>query len=176
MTNSDFLEDAFLGLSFAIKLWNYMLNGQIKKEEFDIDLTVVDGKSIVPLLGNQFNTTEDLIIATEHMMSISFGVAANILWECVNEKGVYSAANLSEHLTTQEQKLAGFTYMLRCCFAHGPAIPKWMMCKKYQIQYKVGNKIIDLSQLNNKIFQYEDIGGFDTLWILKSEMHFLNMI
>jgi hypothetical protein len=176
MSDSDHLETAFLNLSFALKLWHYASKGLIKKDEFDIDLNIKDGNSIVVLTGTQFDSDNDIILATENMISINFGVTANILWECINEKGQYTSRKLHNSLITNEQKLAGFTYMLRCCFAHGPANLRWKMDKQYLIQYKVGNRFIDLSKLNNKDFAYMDIGGYDTLWILKVELKSLGMI
>ncbi|MCL6613709.1 MAG: hypothetical protein K6U03_03655 [Firmicutes bacterium] len=183
MNNLEYLETAFHQLSFAIKLWNYAREGLIDKDKFDINLTVEDDEDRIVLLENEFNTYDDIILATENAISTFFGITANVLWECINERGIYSPprTKLPDPLVTPEQKLVGFAYMLRCCFAHGPAIPKWHITdKKYRTQYIIGNKLVDLTKFGNigdeNVFNYRDIGGYETLWILKHELMKLNII
>ena len=53
----DHIETAFLQLSFAIKLCNYLDIHSIDKEKFDIALTIKDESNCVCLLENEFETS-----------------------------------------------------------------------------------------------------------------------
>ena len=168
----DHINTAFLQLSFAIKLWNFLDEHPIDKEKFDIDLTIQDPGNCVCLSGGEFHTYQDLQIASENNISIAFGAAAITLWEAIRERGSVSTKQLDPK-GSQKDSLATLSYMLRCCFAHGTAAPVWSIRdKKYRMQYHVGNKTIDLSAIKDRqVFDYQSIGGYETLWLLKAEAH-----
>ena len=84
--NLDLVETAFVQLSFAIKLWHFLDVHPIDKEAFDIALTVEDEGSRVCLPHNEFASYDAIRVASEHNISICFGVAANTLWEAMREK------------------------------------------------------------------------------------------
>ncbi len=177
MGSIDYIETAFLHLSFALKLQNYLDNHPINKDEFDIDLTYCTPNSIVVLNSNEFNTDDDLKLVLENNLTMCYGCAAITLWEAVEEKGIYTPARLPEPLSTEEEEISGLIYMIRCCFAHSPALPKWVIKNdKYRTTYKTGNKTIDLSNLNGNSFSYDSIGGFETLYFLKNEAKSRKMI
>lgn len=171
------IETAFHQLSFAIKLWNYTDLEKIDKEAFDIDLTIQEVNNCVVLLGNEFKTYTDLIIASENNISICFGAASLTLWEAIREKTNYEPKSLDPQ-ADKKQNLASLSYMIRCCFAHGTAAPVWSIYnQKYKTQYNIGNKTVDLSQVTNgQAFDYSSIGGYETLWILKNEAEAQQML
>jgi hypothetical protein len=166
----DHIETAFLQLSFAIKLWNYFDTNQIDKEKFDIDLTIQDKDNCVCLSSGEFRTYDDLILASENNISIAFGAATITLWEAIREHSAIVTKQLNPN-SCQKHLLAALSYMLRCCFAHGTAAPVWSIRdKKYKILYRLGNKSIDLSTFTNgQAFDYQSIGGYETLWLIKDE-------
>ncbi len=168
----DHIETSFLQLSFAIKLWNYLDVHPIDKDAFDIALTIQSPGNCVCLQHGEFHTYEDLQLAAENNISIAFGSAAVTLWEAIREHSALTARHLNP-TANQQENLAALSYMLRCCFAHGTAAPKWsILDPKYRVQYRVGNKIIDLSQIaDGQIFDYTSIGGYETLWFLKDESY-----
>jgi len=171
------IETAFHQLSFAIKLWNYTDLGNIKKDEFDINLTIQDNNNCVVLHENEFDTYNDLIIASENNISICFGAASLTLWEAIHEKMNCKPKQLNPE-TDEEQNLASLSYMIRCCFAHGTAAPIWSIYdNKYRTKYKVGRKVIDLSAVSNgQAFDYSCIGGYETLWLLKNKAEARQML
>ena len=173
----NYIETAFLQLSFSIKLWNYINTNQIDKNSFDIDLTISDNYNCIVLPDNQFLTYSDLILASENNISICFGVAAITLWEAIRDKNGLIAKNLNP-IADKEQNLASLSYMIRCCFAHGTALPIWSIYnEKYKVKYTIGKKIIDLSTITEKqLFSYSDIGGYETLWVLKHEAKMKGML
>lgn len=162
------LETAFLQLSFALKVWNYFDTNRFDKEEFDISLTVEDNIGRVCLPHNEFATFDDLLLATENNVSISFGVAAITLWEALKERNNYTTSAINPS-SSPEQMLASLSYMLRCCFAHGTTVPRWTTTPKYRVIYSVGSKRIDLRNVDGLPFDYSAIDGFETLWLLRAE-------
>ncbi len=169
-SNYDHINTAFLQLSFAIKLWRFLDAHPLSRRDFDIDLTITDPGNCVSLPANEFATYQDIQIAGENNFSICFGAASITLWEAIREKNSYSPGSLQPS-KNQDHRLAALSYMIRCCFAHGPATPVWSITNnKYKIKYRVGNKIIDLSSITDKQpFDYLSIGGYETLWMLRDE-------
>jgi hypothetical protein len=177
MKNADHIETAFLHLAFALKLWHFFSSTPPDKEVFDIALTVDTPGSRVCLPHGQFERIDDLIIATENNINICFGAVAITLWEALNETDKYKPGKLPTPLNTQEEKIAALVYMIRCCFAHGMAIPKWeIRDRKYRIVYKIGNKTVDLTLLDGQVFSYDSIGGYETLWFLRYELENKGML
>ncbi|MEO7863412.1 MAG: hypothetical protein ABIU05_23845 [Nitrospirales bacterium] len=168
---------AFLQLSFAIKLRTFLKEHPIDKDKFDIDLTIQSPGNCVVLPGGEFHTYQDLQLASEHNITIAFGAAAITLWEAIREHSSISTKTLNPQ-AGQGESMAALCYMLRCCFAHGTAAPVWVIHdKKYKITYRIGNKTIDLSAINDgQPFDYESIGGYETLWWLKVEAQACKLI
>jgi hypothetical protein len=162
------LETAFLQLSYAIKLWHYFYTNRFDKELFDIPLTVEYEAGRVCLPQNEFATFDHLLVATENNISICFGAAAITLWEALKERNGYSTSKIDPSHSPNEM-LASLSYMLRCCFAHGTAVPRWQIKEKFRVIYKVGNKSIDLRGVDGLPFEYPAIGGFETLWHLRAD-------
>lgn len=166
----DHIDTAFLQLSFAIKLWHFLDEHPIEKENFDIALTIEDPGNRVCLAHNEFKTYQDLQLAAENNISICFGAAAITLWEAIREHSGWSSGRLNPN-NSRSENLAALSYMIRCCFAHGTACPVWSIKgSKYKTVYCVGNKTIDLSNIADKQpFEFPSIGGYETLWHLKAE-------
>ena len=166
----DLVDTAFLQLSFAIKLWHFLDDHPIDKDAFDIALIVEDEGSRVCLPHNEFESYDAIKVASEHNISVCFGVAANTLWEAMRVNSNLESRQLNPD-ADKASNIASLTYMVRCCFAHGPAAPVWQIQnEKYKTQYRIGNKVIDLRGIDNGTpFDYALIGGYETLWFLKAE-------
>lgn len=163
----DFVEEAFLQLSFAIKLWNFPDVHPIDKNEFDVEIKVIDKDSRICLPANQFKSYDDIKIASENNLSICFGIAANTLWEAIRKKNGLETGQLDPDVNGINS-IASLVYVIRCCFAHGPAQPVWHITEKYKTQYRIRNKTIDLREVEDDMpFDYSRIDGHDTLWLLK---------
>jgi len=167
-SNRRFLDTAFLQLSFAIKLWNFIGLYGIDKSKFDRDLTIIESGERIQFPENEFNTDTDILIASENNITVCFGAAVITLWEAIKDKGRFSPSRLPSLLSTLEQKTAGLIYMIRCCFAHSAAVPSWhIKSDKYKILYTVGTKSIDLRTVNDTKFEYETVKGYNTLLELR---------
>jgi hypothetical protein len=169
------LETAFLQLSFAIKLWHYFDHNRFDKELFDISLTVQNEVGRVCLLHNEFATFDHLLVATENNISICFGATAITLWEALKERNGYRTSKMDPSHSAEEM-LASLSYMLRCCFAHGTAAPRWQIRHRYRCVYRVGNKSIDLRGVDGSPFEYPAIGGWETLWLLRADAQARGML
>lgn len=169
--NLEIINSAFLQLSFALKLWNFLDEHPIEKEDFDIPLTIREEGRQIALPHNEFPTYDAIRVASENNISICFGVVANTLWEAIREKYELSSHQLDPE-ADRIQNLASLAYMIRCCFAHRPACPVWcIQNRKYKTTYQVGNKVIDLSNIEDGTpFKYDSIQGYETLWHLKAEI------
>jgi hypothetical protein len=170
------LDTAFLQLSFALKVWNYLREHPIPKDDFDIALTVEDACGRVCLSHNEFDGSDHVIVAAENNIAICFGAAAITLCEAMREHAGLSSSRMNPAGSKQDM-LAGLTYMIRCCFAHGTAEPRWRIENpKYQVEYRVGNKYIDLRAVDGQVFDYATNGGFETLWLIQAEARALGML
>jgi hypothetical protein len=169
------LETAFLQLSFAFKLWHYFDTNRFDKESFDIPLTVQDEASLICFPHNEFASYDDLLLATEINISICFGAAAITLWEALRERNGYITSRMDPGRSTDEM-LASLSYILRCCFAHGTSVPRWRINERYRVIYKVGNKRIDLRNVDGLPFEYSAIGGCETLWLLRVDAQARGML
>jgi hypothetical protein len=169
--NGEHIETAFLQLSFALKLWHYLDEHPINKDEFDIPLTIQDQRNRVCLPGDEFRTYEAIQVASKNNVLIAFGAAAITLWEAIRERSSIKPQCLNPS-NGKKDELAAFSYMLRCCFAHGMAAPVWLIENpKYKVRYHIGNMMVDLSELDGMPFDYQSIKGHDTLWLLKAESY-----
>jgi hypothetical protein len=83
-----YLDTAFLQLSFALKLINYLATHPVEKEEFDISLTFEDEHSRVCLPHGEFHTYEDIKLAASNNFQICFGSTSITLWEAFKETGI----------------------------------------------------------------------------------------
>jgi len=172
MSHHEHIETAFIQLSFTIKLWHFLDAHPIDKDLFDIDLTIQDPGSRVCLRGGEFHTYCDMQLAAENGVSIAFGAAAITLWEAIREYSGLTSSDLDPQ-ASRKHNLAALSYMVRCCFAHGTAVPVWSIHqRKYRTRYRVGRKIIDLTAMGNgQPFTYLSIGGYETLWLLRDSAH-----
>ncbi len=168
--NLEIIDSAFLQLSFALKLWHFLDVHPIEKEIFDGNLTIEDEGSRIALPHNEFPNYGAVKVASENNFSICFGAVANTLWEAISERYALSSRQLDPE-ADRIQNLASLAYMIRCCFAHRPASPVWrIQNRKYKTTYRVGNKVIGLSNVEDGTpFEYSSIQGYETLWLLKAE-------
>jgi hypothetical protein len=75
-----------------------------------------------------------------------------------------------------KENLVSLSYMIRCCFAHGTAVPTREMSPKFRTTYKIGSKTIDLSNVARTPFDFSAIGGHETLWLMRDEAKSLCII
>ncbi len=158
-------------------MWVFLEDHPIDKEQFDSTTIILNPENCVRLPRGQFHTYQDLQLASQNNVSIAFGMAAITLWEAIREHSSIEPKNLQPQ-ANQKDNLAALSYMLRCCFAHGPAAPVWSIRnEKYKTTYRIGNKTIDLSDFNDgHHFDYGSIGGYETLWLLRDDAYSCKLI
>ena len=160
-----YLNTAFQQLEFSWKLYNYALEGKISLEDLDKPLTFQEGNSVLVLPDKIFDTNNDLILAFENNLTITFGAAAITLNRCREEAGI----RLPDPIVTEIDQFAALTYQIRNCFAHDIAEPIWNITQpRYARCYSFGGINVDLSQVGLGPFNYKDIGGPEVLIWMKN--------
>ena len=157
------LEDvdrAFRHLEFSIKLMCYIELDHIDREKFNTDVTLCLERENVSFPDGTFQSMDSLVLVAQTNVGVSFGISAIVLdaaFEAAGNKP-RPESNVADDL------LRTVVYMVRCAFAHNPALPCWEVRGSYQRKLDLileGENIsIDLSQLHGKPFDYADIGGF----------------
>ena len=161
------LDDAFLQFSFAIKIWSYIRRKQLPSDVFDISLTIQEGPaSLYTLKHAEFQDASRIELAAGNNVAICFGAVAITLWEAIRE---WTGVEGKDLKPSKEQMLAALSYCIRCCFAHGTVMPTWKLDPKYRLEYKLGNRVVDLRSADGQPFEYSQIGGPDGLRILRAE-------
>ena len=76
---------------------------------------------------------------------------------------------LADPIVTEVDQFASVAYQIRNAFAHDIAEPRWEINKpRYARRYVFGDIQVDLSNVNNKPFEYADLGGPDVLFHMKA--------
>lgn len=160
-----YIDTAFKQLAFAWKLYNYALEGKINVDELDRPLTFQEGRMVLVLPDKVFNSSHELVVALENNLVIAFCAAAITLNRCREEAGI----KLVDPIQTEIDQFAGVAYQIRNAFAHDIAEPRWNITNpRYVRQYDFGGIRVDLSNVGTKRFEYQDIGGPDVLFFMKS--------
>jgi hypothetical protein len=153
------VDRAFTQLEFAVKLLCYAELDHIDRVKFDTDLTIRLEKENVGFPANTFQSLETVVLAAQIGVGVSFGVSAIVL------DAAFEAAAVSQKPMAigQEDLLRTLVYMVRCAFAHNPAMPIWEARGPYARDLTLclaGESIsIDLRLLHGKAFEYAHIGG-----------------
>jgi hypothetical protein len=123
----------------------------------------------------EFAQDYQLEIAAGNNISICFGIAAITLWEAIREHSGLESQKLDPSSSKREM-LAGLSFVIRCCFAHGTVQPVWKLAQKYRIQYQLGNRPVDLHNVDGFPFNYAQLGGIDGLRILWREAEAIGLV
>ncbi len=159
-----YIDTAFKQLSFAWKLYDYALQGKINVDELDQPITFQEGRMVLVLPDKVFSSPEELVVALENNLVITFGAAAITLNRCREEAGV----KLAGPIQTEIDQFAGLAYQIRNAFAHDIAEPRWNITSpRFARAYEFGEIRVDLSNVGTKPFEYQDLGGPEVLFWMK---------
>lgn len=161
-----FIMTAFTNLELSLKILAVAEDGFLTREHIKDgeSITWQSGQSFVVLPDRTFNTDEDFILALQNNVQIAFGAAAITLDVCRQEIGL----GLPDPIITEQDQIVALIYQIRCCFAHDIAEPRWVIRRaRYKRVYDLGYKKVDLTNLDGKHFAYDDIGGLDTLEVMR---------
>ena len=164
-----FIMTAFTNLELALKMLAVAEDGILTRASIKDGESIVwtSGKSHVVLPDKSFETNDDFILALQNNVTIAFGAAAITLNVCREEMG-YSLPDVIE---TPHDQVVSLVYQIRNCFAHDIAEPRWVIARdRYKRVYDLGYKQVDLIDKNGKHFEYDDIGGLDTLTVLRHRL------
>ena len=170
------LEIASHQMSYAFKMESYIKRNFLNLEDFDVRLEIVNDNQSIILQEEEF-TALSLQSAAQVSISISISAFFITLWNAIELKGKFNSKKIPVELVTEDDLLIGLIYSIRNCFAHSPGFPRWHFTNlKFQTLYTIKDKIIDLRNKQGQMFDYKDIGGHDTIWILKNLVSERNLI
>lgn len=81
------IQHAFLQLTFAIKLLNYVEVGKVSKSDFDTDTLILLKKRNISFPSGTFQSDNDIILAAENNFTITFGFSAIALNQALSDAG-----------------------------------------------------------------------------------------
>ena len=159
-----YLGTAFEQLAFAIKLTTSAESGRLRVEEIDTPTVVQDGRSVLVLPDRVLSSQDDLILACQNNVTISFGAAAITLNRCREEAGL----QLPDPIASVDDQWIALVHQVRCAFAHDISEPRWNITKdRYVRVFEIGTVRADLTSLHGLPFEHAQIGGAEALFLLK---------
>src|SRR5215510_13559746 len=109
---SEIINQAFLVLEFALKLFKHAERGRVNPSDFNnpVEMRLEDG----PLMLDNpvFDSPDEIVNGAHNVVMLAFGFTASSLYSAVDSAGIGQGD--SEHL----QDLRDLVYMIRCAFAH----------------------------------------------------------
>jgi hypothetical protein len=156
---------AFQHLEFAIRLMCYCESGHLDLTNLDTDLSILFERENVGFPSGKFATIEAVVPASQALVGMAFGTSAMVLDAAFDVAGLKG----KPHSRKPEDELRTLVYMVRCAFAHNPALPLWeARGKDYARMLSLpvcGTPLsIDLASLHGQPFEYDHIGGF-AMWL-----------
>ncbi|CAD6871721.1 hypothetical protein [Methylomonas fluvii] len=155
------VNNAFRYLEFAIRLMCYCESGHLELKDFDADVSILFERENVGFPSGSFSDIEAVITPAQALVGMAFGASAMVLDAAFEVAGFKNNPNSRQ----PNDELRTLVYMVRCAFAHNPALPLWeVRGAQYarMISIKVSGTVIeiDLSSLHGLPFEYDHIGGF----------------
>lgn len=154
------VDRAFLHLEFAIRMMCHCELGPLDLKSSDSDLSILLERESVGFPSGTFATTEATMLAAQALVGVAFGVSATVLDAAFDVAGRKNRpdSRVGGH------ELRTLVRMVRCAFAHNPALPVWEARGPYARQLALSvegaSLSVDLVALHGQAFEYKHIGGF----------------
>lgn len=159
------VKNAFLYLEFAIRLMCYCELDHLDLTNLDTDMAILFERENVGFSSGSFATKEVVVSTSKALVGIAFGTSAMVLDAAFDVAGL----KRNPHSRQPEDELRTLVYMVRCAFAHNPALPLWHArgneyARMLRLSVDGENISIDLKSLHEQPFEYNQIGGF-AMWL-----------
>lgn len=159
-----YLDTAFAQLAFSIKIMQAAEDGVLDLATIDIPLSIREGSGMLVLPDRIFESNDDAILACQNMVSVSFGAAAITLNRSREERGIV----IPDPIASELDQWVALVYQIRNAFAHDISEPTWeIRSGRYRRRYEIDGVVADLSELSGRRFDYDHIGGAESLFALK---------
>ena len=152
---------AFRHLEFAIRLMCYCESCHLDLPNLDTDVCILFEQENVGFPSGTFATIEAVVPATQALVSMAFGTSAMVLDAAFEMAGL----KRKPHSRQPEDELRTLVFMVRCAFAHNPALPLWKArgneyARMLSLPIGGATLSIDLASLHGQPFEHDHIGGF----------------
>jgi len=115
------IEQAFLHLTFSIKLFEYFRKNLVPKDAFDCVIVIPTPHGAHRIEADVFHTPHDLVLAAENSYSTALGVCAIAMEAALADAEIANSA----HDMSERGQLRSFVYQIRNAFAHDSMLPTW---------------------------------------------------
>jgi hypothetical protein len=163
------IDQAFLQLSFSIKIMAYIELGRVSKDDLDQEMHVRLPRKDLILKKDMFNTPDDIILAAQNAYVITLGFSAIALDTILDESGFTRAA-----APDNVRDLRDLIYMVRCAFAHDMMHPQWVargpFARTLRVYLPHWTIVVDAAALNGKVFDLDQIGGAGAYFEMKDRI------
>jgi hypothetical protein len=171
MTPCEQIQEAFLQLCWAIKLDTYLsVYPPANKVDFDNPQSILDPADTLSLPGDQFDTTDAILLGAEHCIILSVGALFLTLDTALDQAGIKTDPSAQDSFG----QLRILVYMSRCAFAHNMLAPHWEVRGNYRRQLAITLPEIalhlDLNQLSDRPFDIKQIGGYSQFFKIKDHI------
>jgi hypothetical protein len=167
MLATESVEQAFLQLTFAIKLLTYIELGRIQKAEFDGDVLILLKRRNLRFREQTFRSDNDLVSAAQNNYTLTLGFTSIVL------ESAMTAAGMPADLPTSSphRDLRALVYMIRCAFAHDMMHPRWEargpFARVLDVDLPSERLRVEVEALNGQPFDPIQIGGIEAYFEIK---------
>jgi hypothetical protein len=161
---------AFRHLEFSIRLMRYCKSGHLDLRNFEADACILFERDNIGFPAGTFSTIEAVVPAAKALVGMAFGTSAMVL------DAAFEVAGLKNKPLSlkPEDELRTLVYMVRCAFAHNPALPLWkaqgeQYARMLSLSVDGAPLTIDLASLHGRPFDYDHIGGFASWLRIRAE-------
>jgi hypothetical protein len=161
---SEIINQAFLLLEFAVKVFTHARQGRLNPSDFNtpVEMRLPDG--VLMLDHAVFDSPDEITNAAHNMVRLAFGFTASSLDSALESAGI------------GQGDLHDLVYMIRCAFAHPDQMirPVWQVkgpfAREMRLSLPSGPLVLDMRPLDGRPFNIADIGGDRRYFELKDEV------
>lgn len=158
------IQQMYLQFCWSVKLNVYLDDNRMKgKSEFDVQLLYAKDEAFFPK--DQFESIEDIVIASENNIVLNLGCYFIALNQAFEKS--FGKVDMKRIGNQPYDALRALIYMCRCAFAHDILQPHWNVKKDFRKMLAVNfDRVsinIDFSNYDKRKFDINDIGGYKSI-------------
>jgi hypothetical protein len=161
---SEIINQAFLLLEFAVKVFTHAKQGRMNPSDFNAPVEMRFQNGVLKLDNPVFDSPDEITNAAHNMVRLAFGFTASSLDSALESAGI------------DQGDLHDVVYMIRCAFAHPDQMirPVWQVkgpfAREMRLSLPSGPLVLDMRTLHGRPFNIADIGGDHRYFELKDEV------
>lgn len=164
MTPQSQIENCILVWSLAANVHCSAENGKLLKSHLFDNVSVETGDEGVSFSGP--SSQANLVDVSYNLFLAAFGTCATGVDVALDQQhgGKERLAN------DVVNSVRNIIYLVRCCFAHGPLVPKWevqgQLLREHRVTLTGRTIALSADRLNGQAFKPSDVGGLEGFCLL----------